>query len=153
MNVAMTEPEAKLRFAELSLQHPGDPRRCAEIIAYAAGIGDPNTIIRMAMNWPNDEFVISEMQRLLDENGPEHYLPSKFDLARLVWGVADNAKIDTEDRLKAAKQYADLMGFIEKTPSVQVQINRVMQVKDYGSDDDWERKALEQQRKVIEHVK
>ena len=147
----MTEPEAKLRFAELSLQHPGDPRRCAEMIAYTVGIADAAVVHRMATNWPNDEFVIAEMNRLLAENGQEAYLPSKFDLARLVWGIAEG-RAAVEDRLKAAKQYADLMGFIEKGPAVQVNINRVMQVKDFGNDDDWERKALEQQRKVIDHV-
>lgn len=147
----MTEPEAKLRFAELLLRHPGDARRCAEILAYSVGIADPNTVHRIALNWPNDQSVTDECERLLQVNGPEHYLPSKHDLARQVWGIVDG-RYDVKDKLKAAEQYAALMGFVEKPgTNVTVNVNRVMQVKDYGSDDDWERKALEQQRRVIEH--
>lgn len=147
----MTEPEAKLKFAELMLKHPGDPRRCAEILAYSVGIADVATVHRIAVNWQNDQFVMDECARLLEVNGPEYYLPSKLDLARKVWGIVDG-RFDPKDQLSAAKQYAELMGFVEKPgTNVTVNVNRVMQVKDYGTDDEWEQKALAQQRRVIEH--
>lgn len=152
MSAAVTETEGKKRFARLLLQHPGDARRCAEILCAEVGISDGNVAIQIMRAWPNDPVVIEEQERLLATEGEETFLPSKSDLARLVWGIADSQTAAAEDRLKAAKQYAELMGYVVKTPQVAIQVNKVMQVKDFGEDDEWERKALEQQNKLLQHA-
>src|SRR5690606_38718084 len=86
------------------------------------------------------------------------FLPTKAELAREVWRIGTNPRTSVDERLKALRLYADVRGYIEKyqagtvinnTNNVLSQ-NRVMLVKDFGTDEEWELAVEEQQRKLIE---
>lgn len=104
---------------------------------------------------PFDPFVVQECERLLAEHGYERFLPDKFEVASMLYNTAEQAK-SPDDKVKAAKAYAEIMGFIDKSGAVNVDArtlvdNRsVIVVRDFGTDDDWERKAVEQQRRLID---
>ncbi len=149
----MNEREGKREFARLLLQYPGDPRRCAIILCAAVGIIDTNQITSIATRWVNDPDVIADRQEMLDEQGEDAFLPSRADVARKLWAIAETAGVEPDDQIKALKEYAALRGFVNKdAPGITVNVNRVMMIKDHGSDDEWERNLLTQQSKLIEHV-
>lgn len=141
----MSDLEHKRRFAELILKTPGDPFPSALAIF-------PDNIQRAmhaAMQWPNDPEVLNILSELKGDVGEMGFLPTKADLGRLVWDMANNKSIETEDRLKAAKLYAEIRGFVEKPaqgPNVVVNQNRVMIVESHGNDDEWSAKLAQQQR-------
>lgn len=141
---------AKQRFAAALLKQPGEPFKAALSIGL-----DTGKALRASSEWVNDEIVLKEQERLLEENenGALDFLPTKADAARLAWDMANNDAAFIEDKLKALKLYADIRGFIEKPAAVNVDQrvtnNRVMLVKEFESDEDWEAKALEQQRKLV----
>ena len=138
--------ERKTLFAELLLKTPDNPFKAAMGVCREAG-----EALLISQNWPDDEFVISEQKRLLVEFGDDHFLPTKEELARTVFEAAKEARFE-ENKVKFLKLYADIRGFIAKPETnvtVQNTNNRVMIVKENGSDDDWANKLLKQQRSLI----
>lgn len=154
--VATTETAEELlarkeQFAELSLRE-SDPFKVALVI-YP---NDTGRALRIANEWPNDPQVKAIRQSFVEaeEDGETAFLPSKADACRLAWNIARDAEKFTEDRLKALRLYGEMRGFIEKPAAVQVnnQTNvamRVLVVKDYGTNDDWETALRQQQKKLI----
>lgn len=141
----MSDLEYKRQFAELLLKSPGDPFAAANAL-FPANI---QRAMRVAMEWPNDPEVIEAQKEMLDDSGEMGFLPTKGDLARLVWDMAKNTALDVEDRIKASKLYAEIRGFVEKPstgPIVNVSQNRVMVIQSQGSDDEWSQKLANQQR-------
>lgn len=102
-----------------------------------------------ANHWPTDEGVLKEKQKLRDKGDDLKALPGKAELARRVWSHTEVGLF--EDRLKAMKLYADLMGHIEKTPPVAVNVNnnRVMVIRDQGTNAEWESKVAKQQEALL----
>jgi hypothetical protein len=138
--------ELKTRFAEALLRTPDEPYNAA-----FAAIGDSGLALQAANLWARDPFVLSEKIRLCEEHGVKAFLPTKEDQAGALWKMANDKSVEPEDRLKAHRLYAELMGHIEK-PSTQVTqvVNQgVMIVKDHGSNDDWETRAIAQQKGLI----
>jgi hypothetical protein len=145
----MDEHELKLAFARALLYSPN----AAFNVASALLPDDAGKALKMAHFWPRDPVVIEEQKRILAEEGEEHFLPTRFQLARKVWDTAENAVYD-DDKAKLLKLFAEVLGFIEKpnagsTTNVNIQQNRVMIVKDHGSDSDWEKAAQRQQHALI----
>lgn len=141
----MSDLDYKKRFAELLLKTPGDPFPCANAIFP----GNIQRAMHAAMNWPADPEVIALMNDMQGEEGEMSFLPTKADLGRLVWDMAKNTSLDVDDRIKAAKLYAEIRGFVEKAPTgpiVNVNQNRVMVIESHGSDDEWSAKLAHQQR-------
>lgn len=141
----------KEQFAELSLREPD-----AFKVALVIYPNDTGRALRIANEWPNDEQVKAFRQSFVDaeEDGETAFLPSKADACRLAWNIARDADKMTEDRLKALKLYGEMRGFIEKPAAVAVTNNnnvamRVLVVKDYGTNDDWEKALRQQQKKLI----
>lgn len=140
----------KTQFAELSLREP-DPFKVALVVFP----NDTGRALRVANEWPNDPEVKTLRQAFVDseEDGETAFLPTKAEAARLAWNIARDTERMTEDRLKALKLYADIRGFIEK-PQVAVNntvnnVQRVLVVKDYGTDDDWRTALRAQQKRLI----
>src|SRR5690349_3308396 len=104
MSAVVTEEQGKARFARLLLQHPSDPMRCAAILCGSVGITDPNSVGRIAREWPHDALVQAEQARLVEDEGKEAFLPDRADLARMLWSIADSSTVHVDNRLKAAKQ-------------------------------------------------
>lgn len=104
---------------------------------------------------PYDPVVNEEVERLLAEYGHEHFLPGKHELAAKIYDVAEAAS-DTDDKVKALKLYADVMGFVEKPGTVvnnnlSQTVNKVMVLRDHGNEETWEARLIEQQRRLA-HV-
>lgn len=136
----------KTAYAALLIQEQ-DPYKAA----FALFPGNTNRSIRVAAEWPSDPIVINEKARLVKEARENlDSLPTKHDLARAVWDRMKGAD-DDEAFVKLAKVYGEINGFIEKPQTqtnVNIQQNRVMTLRDMGSDSDWESAVLDQQRRL-----
>ena len=107
------------------------------------------------LDLPFDPLVNEEIDELLAKFGYEHFLPGKHELASRILDVAD-AATDADDKTKALKLYADVMGFVEKPGTVVNNnltntVNRVMVLRDHGTADEWEARLVEQQKRLA-HV-
>lgn len=145
------EQDLKERFAEALLRSPTDPFRAALAIFG----NDTVSALKASNSWPSDLVVLQRQADLLEEYGPDEYLPTKAHVARRIYEVGD-AATDPKDRLAAFKLYADIRGFMPKAENVNntnitLNQNRVMVVRDFGSDDQWETAAQKHQTKLIEH--
>ena len=137
----MTESEAKEKFAQLLLQEPGN------LFAVALKVfpDDTKRALRAVTEWKDDPEIKS-----LQEKAQELPLPTKGEFARVLWDKMQDKWTDANDFAKIAKVYAEVRGFIEP-PKVEVQTNvqnvtnKVMVVRESGSDSEWERKLLDQQ--------
>lgn len=142
--------DLKVRFAEALLREPNsDPFKAALTIP---GI-DPTTAMQIAYKWANDEDVIAAQQKLLsDEYLSIDILPSKAKQARDIYLIASSDKIDAETRLKAHRLYAEIRSFIEKpdktTINIPVSHSNVMIVPEHANDDEWEKHAIKQQKRL-----
>jgi len=139
----------KAAFAAFLFANPLDRFGAAK---FAMGADASTTdMAAMAATLPKDEYVLSEVERLRQESANEETLPNKADLARLVWTMAEDTAASMDDRLKAAKLYAEVRSFIDK-PSPAVHdanvIPSVMIVREHGSDKEWEQKMKEQQERL-----
>lgn len=143
----MNEQEAKAKFAEELLRRP---RAAFEIACELFGPMETGRALKASAEWPVDPYVLDIQAGLIEEHGERYFLPTKEQFARQVIDYADTIRTP-EDRLKAYRLYAEVMGFIEK-PGVVVNNNvdnrRVMIVKDHGNDDDWERRLVNQQKQL-----
>lgn len=155
MTTTIADPSSddvlKDAYAMLLLQAPNDPFGCA------LKLFGTNTVraLEVSQTWVCDYYVLSKQADLLAEFGEDHFLPSKAIAARRVFEMAEMSNADRKDRLAAYRLYAEMRGFIEKGGGININnnitTNRVMVVKDHGSNDDWERSAAGQQSKLIEH--
>lgn len=153
MTLPVSETILKDLYAAALLRTPDDP--------YGAAIklfGDnPIKAIEVSQKWPFDFYVLTKQSELLAELGEDEFLPGKAALARRVLDLGDNPQTDKKERLAAYKLYAEIRGFVEKSGGVQINNNitnnRVMVMKDHGTNDDWEAKAKSQQAKLIEHAR
>ena len=143
---ADAEQKEKAAFAAFLLKEPNEP--------FKAGLAvfpdDTRKALWIATHWLNDPIVTAEVKRLKASGADLDGLPTKADLARTVWELTQVGPL--EDRIKAAKLYGDIRGFIEKpnnAPVVNVNNNRVMVIRDQGSDSDWEAKVAKQQANLL----
>lgn len=146
------EQRLKLAFAGALLKHPQDLE--GRFAAALAVTSDTGKALIMANKWLDDPVVTAEQMRLLKgaDEGDLNFIGTKADFAREILEQA-RTQWDGEVKIKFYKLYAETRGFIAKADTnvnVQVNNNRVMVVKDMGSDDEWERKAQNQQRALID---
>lgn len=146
------EQQTKAAFAAALLKHPQDLEgRFAAALAVTA---DTGKALLMANKWINDPVVIAEQQRLVNSanEGELDFIGTKAEFAREVLEAARTAW-DGDVKHKFYKLYAETRGFISKADTnVQVNLtqNKVMVVRDMGTDADWEAKAQRQQRALID---
>lgn len=140
----------KVRFAEALLRDPLNSFRAACVVCG----NDTVRALKISSEWVYDLCVLQEQARLIEENGPDEYLPTKAEVCRRIYAVGENAT-SGDEKLKAYKLYAEIRSFIAKPEggnvNVQVNNNRVMVMRDFGTDEQWETKAIAQQTKLIEH--
>ncbi len=138
----------KTKFAIALLRQPDD--------AFKAGVdvfgADTGRALYAAQNWINDAFIDAEKIRLLKEKGARAFLPSKEEYAREVWKLANEARTPIEDKRHLMALFGDIMGYKTQAEKAGVNVNitqnKVMIVKDHGSDAEWERKAAAQQHRL-----
>lgn len=145
-----TEAGRKKLFAYELLINPEESFKAALVV-----FGDDTAkALQVSSAWPNDPEVKQYIEELKEELGEEYFLPSKADSAMIAYNIANDQKVPAEDRLKALRLYADIRGFIEKQGTTVnnniLTSNKVMVVKDHGSDDEWENKIAQQQAQLIE---
>lgn len=143
----------KRKFAYELLRNPNKPWEAA-----VAVFGDSHLkrglTLWAATCWPTDETVVAELRRL-NENSKEldKILPTKAEIVLTLWEISKDTKIDTKNRLAAIDQASDLLGYKPKAgTNVNVTtnlVNKVMAVKDHGTDDEWEKAVAEQQKKLV----
>lgn len=104
------ESELKTAFAYELLRTPTEPFKAA----LAVFPDDTSKALKVANYWPTDSFVRVELDRLKDEQGELAFLPTKADLARLIWERAQSQNTSNEDLAKLGKLYAEIMNFVPK---------------------------------------
>lgn len=141
----------KKRFAQALIKQPDQP-----VVAALEVFGHNNSVaMRVAWEWPLDPEVKEFMAEIAEANGGEKaFLPSRNDYALSVWRLAKDETKPTSERLSAFRLFGDICGYIEKpnAPNVNVNVgnqNRVMIVRDFGTDEEWERAAEAQQQKLL----
>lgn len=146
------DTQLKAAFAAALFKHPATME--GRFAAALSVTSDTGKALIMANRWLDDPVVVEYQQRLTKgaDDGDLNFIGTKADFAREILEQA-RTQWDGETKLKFYKLYAETRGFIVKegtNVNVQVNNNRVMVVKDLGSDDDWERKAQQQQRALID---
>jgi hypothetical protein len=140
----------KHKFAEALLRDPHEPYRAAVLVFGS----DSRRALAASQNWVFDLDVLARQADLLETFGADKFLPEKAEVARRIYQVGETAT-DNKDKLAAYKLYSELRGFVPKgdgnSTNVNVTLNRVMVMRDFGSNEDWEAKAVAQQTKLIEH--
>lgn len=142
----------KAAFAAALFKHPATME--GRFAAALSVTSDTGKALIMANKWLDDPVVIAEQQRMTKgaDEGDLNFIGTKADFAREILEAA-RGSWDLEAKHKFYKLYAETRGFIVKADTqvnVQVNNNRVMVVKDMGTDADWERKAQQQQRALID---
>ena len=136
--VMQTEEDYKKAFASEYFKNPSDPFKIACVLFP----DNTNLALRVANEWPSDSFVLACLDALSDND-----MPTEVDLCRKVWNKMEFTS-DAKDFATLAKLYAEIRGFIKKQESAQVNVqvnNKVMVVKDHGTDEQWESKLIRQQ--------
>ena len=143
----MDELRRKKIFAERLHQEPGNPF----VAALEAWDGDTGQACKYALLWKNDKEVlqiISDLNECVEDD-----IPSKTDAILLAWNIANSPMYRGNVRVDALRLCAEILAYMpdkaQKT-SVKVDANKVMIVKDHGELEDWEKKALEQQKALID---
>lgn len=136
-----------------------NPQDKQAVFGLALSIFPDNTsqALRVANEWPNDPEIKSYRESVLIDNEIE-VLPTKADLCRSIWGKMHEPFTDAEQFSKLGKLYAEVRGFIEKpstniNTNLQQVVNKVMIVRENGSNADWEAKLEAQQSKLLEDSK
>lgn len=140
----------KSDFAANLLRTPDDPFKAA-----FATTADTGLALQIARNWMNDPHVKAEQEKLLRSVDAKQFLPTKEEQAKDIYAIATNAQNAPEDRLKAHRLYAEVMGFIEKPVpggTMNVLNQGVMIVREAANDEEWQEKAEAQQRALTSHA-
>lgn len=136
-----------------ALLRTADPWKAACIVFG----NDTARALECSQSWPSDLYVLSRQAELLDTMGEDAFLPTKAMTLRRIWETAESST-DRKDKIAAFKLYAEVRGYIEK-PGDKININnhitsnRVMIVKDHGSNEDWENTAANQQMKLVANAR
>lgn len=150
----MTEDEIKTlktKFAHAMLRDKSNPFGITQAL-FPDNIAEA---LRAAQTWEQDEFVLSEFERIIgeQEEGNLAFLPDKAAAAKLAWDMA-NGYGDLSDKTKALELYMKARNFMPKEAKVEVNVthNRIMKVKDHGTDDEWQTKVKKQQDRLKSEV-
>lgn len=142
--------EQKRAFAREWLKQPNNTLGAVIAVIGPSQNGDAAEALRHMYAWMKDPAVLQEKARLIEHGDELALLPNKAELAREVWLLGLNPDLKGMERVKAFELYANLRGYVEK-PGITVNnttVNKVMVVKDLGSNADWEARAQEQQRQL-----
>lgn len=139
----------KKKFALELIRHAGDAYKAA--LATFGGSKDKQAVTLWATsNWTFDTVVVEEQNRIYQDKKLVATLRPNVDQMILsAWHMSQDLKHDVKSRIISLELAAKLSGFITNKPEVQVNLNnKVMIAPDYGSDDEWEHKVKEQQKKL-----
>lgn len=139
----------KSDYAYALLKTPNDPFKAA-LVVFPSSHG---VALQVSNEWPYDNEVIRFMGKHLDEYGEESFLPTKSQFLSTLWDKLEKTK-DASDYTRLADVYAKARGFYPQKGVGDTSINvtgescKVMIVKACATDEEWETKIAEQQRKL-----
>lgn len=148
----MLDDSLKPKYAEYLIE-TNDPFAAAQRLVP----NDTGRALWCATNWANDPEVIDAVNDVKATSDSVNRIATKYDLAQLYWDMANDEKIEPKDRIAAAEKFGAVAGIYDPKQTNNTNINvdaapRVMIVKDHGSNDNWEVKAAQQQRKLTQGV-
>lgn len=147
--------DRKKKFAALCRVRPDSNEGRFEAACLVFPDQEDTQLALKAMNeWRYDPIVIQEMATLAAAEEKTE-LPSREQQARDVYRLASDNTKGIDDRLKAHKLYADLMGFVQKPTdnsgsNVYIDNRRVMVMPSpANSADEWEATAKKHQAGLV----
>lgn len=147
------ETQLKKAFALALLETSGQPYEAARKVFKS--FTDGQRALHASNHWVNDPVVLTEQTRLIEDLGEEYFLPTKVMTARAIYALGELVTASVGERLAAFRLYSEIRKFLPKdnvaAVNVNIQQNRVMVMKDHGTDEEWEAKAAAHQMKAIEH--
>lgn len=109
--------------------------------------GNTAQAFRAVNLWTFDPDVIRYKRELKDEMGEEAFLPTKGEFCKLLWSRMQYS--DDDNFHKIADVYAKTRGFYPEKNGANVEemnvVNKVMVIRDHGSDTSWSQGMLNQQ--------
>lgn len=152
MDVLIDSVAEKRLYGKALGMFPGDPFKAA----CAVFPDDPGKCLMIAAHWINDIAVIEAKHEYIDAKGKALNVPTKEELVTKILDMAETVTIDIRDRLSAFKLAAELMDYMPKANNTNIQDNRVMNVVNKvmvvpvsGNNDDWAKRAQEQQARLV----
>ncbi len=144
------EQKLKQQFARELLKTPTEAFKVASRLFG----DDTGRALTISHRWPHDPEVLGFMQAAIEDMGDMHFLPTKAEAARAAWEMSQDPRLPADERLKAMRLYSDIRGYIERQGGITVNQNnitqnKVMLVRDHGSNADWEIAATAQQTRLI----
>lgn len=134
---------SKKDFAKLVIKHKGNYFNAA---LEHCGEEQVSAALKLYNEYINDTDLEAEIEKIKRVNA-ESELPDRLDLLNKLWAIANDPYTKPEDSVKALKLYAEVKGYAGKNENANtVSIPSVLVIKDHGTNDDWETKALTQQR-------
>ena len=148
----------KKQFSLALFKEPGNPFKAAcEVFP-----DDFSKACSIAIEWPNNPEIISmvnhlnnvekELNESIEDNEVLPIIADKNEALELAWMMASSNNMLGKDRVAALKLFAEMSNYmpdktINKNINVsEAKVNKVMVIKDMGSIEDWEAKAVIQQR-------
>lgn len=120
----MQEESLKAAFAAFLLETPDKPFEAA--LKLFPSDRERGKACQITFSWPQDPFVIAEMQRLKETTEYENpELPSKKRLIAMAMEVYSNKFTPPKEKNAAIKLIADLQGFIVKAESLDINNRRM----------------------------
>lgn len=150
-----SDEELKSEFARALLTHANVFQAALSVV------GDTGRALRIAHEWAADPFVLAEKMRILEDDGisglwtKEEYAKKLMDATEEKDSATGRWVNDFEMRLKGYELFGKVMGYIPRGSETTINnnnsqtVNRVMIVKEHGSNDDWERRLQNQQKQLI----
>lgn len=122
----------------------------------ALELADGNQIAAMAIShhWANSYQLEKLIRGLKNDPRAIRKIATKFDVAMLYWSMANSMMIDAKDRINAAKEFASITGLFDSKigsgGGTNINVgSAVMLVKDFGTQEDWEKSAAIQQSNLV----
>ena len=123
----MSDELLKARFAAFLLETPN--RHLEAAFKIYPSEQDRGKACQIAFSWPNDPFVIAEMNRVREsEEYEDPELPSKKTLIKMLLAIKNDATISPQEKkeqISALKLIADLQGHIVKAESLDINNRRM----------------------------
>lgn len=135
--------EYKRQYAIALLRNPDN------VFAAALELFEGNSALalRAVNTWTFDPVVLRYKRELKEEMGEDAFLPTKGEFLGMLW---NRMKICEDENLsKIADVYAKARGFYPEKNATNVEemnvVNKVMVIRDHGTDADWSRNLVNQQ--------
>lgn len=130
-------------FNEKLIEYGGD-RLKAAMAVYPNDMVKAVTLSKAGIEKKNTVAIVEEDEDIK--------LPSKAEHCKELYTIFKDVNYSLKERLVASHQFAEIQGTIQKPGTVvnnNIMQQKVMVVKDYGTNENWEEKLRIQQQKLV----